>query len=351
MVINVAQLSGKVYPDRTISIGRVVAKKKRLEDAIYDNDWDDYNHVVKTVKWKYGRKKACLEIHTNPNVDLTKFINPEQSSQKQKRVYGKHGISKFGKKFVRNAALVFQKKVGKGRLGFGTATVPHLQPHEHDVLRKYWHDVVRKFYQKMRRHYKKNAEVFDYISVTEIQEKRLHRTGVPVPHLHFVYNCSASKYGKFSISADIVRKYWREVVNQVLAKRCEGFVFLTPDEFRASINLQRVKKSCANYLSKYLSKGGKCMDALIEKGVDVGVRQWWTASMQVKADFKEAVIRIAPDLCHQLFYNCGDFVEEGAITWLTYIYAEIKGGKDLCVGLSCKITQEFYSVFSPVIYC
>lgn len=338
----IRQLSGKVYPDHTFSIGSVpqpkIAQSEREYDRDYKSQFDsysiaEYNHLgyeVKTETWCDG-----MAI-------LNRFIKSPKSSHRPKR-YGQQGITKNGKRVVKNCAVIMEKDYGVKRLGFVTCTMPSFDSYSISVVSANWGEVIRQFLQRVRRRLVKVGVPDDIIAVTEIQERRYQIYGDVCPHLHFLYVCRKRPHDKqFVISANELRLWWSDSINNVLsANQCSKFHY---SEFASSIDCQVVKKSASSYLGKYMSKGGEIVADIIADGKgDQLPRQWWTATMALKKRYKSAIITLDQAFCSFVFYNLGDCLADDWFTWVSYVDVLI-GDEYRTVGCVGILTDKTYSL-------
>lgn len=321
---SITHFSGKVYPDKSFSIGRTPFPKILANETRYNSQWEDqrdryfakYTENNRTIV-RYG----AIEVQdrkTLPALDLQK----SEIITKKRGAYGRHGITKFGKRCVKNISLLLQQKYGKKCLGFGTATLPPMSPSKLKFICRNLGDIVRRFFQKLKRKMKAFRLPFEYCSVVEIQEKRFARTSQPYPHLHFVYRCSeAGDYNYFLKPSDF-QEAWMRSIAEIFELR--GYPScINKSNFNASINVQVVKKSASAYIGKYMSKGVKVVDAMLEAGYKFLPKQWWSASHGCKQMFKESIIHLDSHTCKSFFYDLATYLDEGAIVWARFVEVEI----------------------------
>ena len=336
-------LSGKIYPDRTFSLGCVAPPKKKKEEKVYDDDHiSQYSWYTYTTQ-KYGRTEYHTEWFFDRPITPNGFTKSEESSQKrEKRVYGQKGITSFGKKSVSNAVLLIEKAYGKSRINFVTCTLPGYPDHILHILNCNWSDIVRKFFQAVRRELKKVGAPQEYVATTEVQEKRLKSGKGLALHLHFVYVCRPSRNYNYYISIDRMTELWYRQIRNVIRIHAEGFICWYSD-FVSAVDMQIVKKSASGYIGKYMSKGVKACKKIIENGLGHCLpSQWWTASMQAKARLKKAIIDIPWEIAIQLFYNIHDFAAKKEV--LNWEYAECEyAGENRIFGLAGKMSEGLYS--------
>lgn len=347
---NIARFTGKIYPDKTFSIGFCPRqKKKQVEkdyDKAYNDQFDSYSEIVNS---RFGENERVTRKFQIPLQAESRFIKSSESSQKKSKgskKYGQKGITRYGKKSVTNIALLLQKKYGRKRIGFGTATLPQLDFECLKTIQSNWGDVVRRFFQSMKRALKKRGVEFDYCGVTEIQERRYKKSGLMVLHLHWAY-LSRGKNSKFYIEACEIRKLWYRTIARVLALHKRS-LDLPLEAFKASIDCQVVKKSCSAYLGKYLSKGAKVVSEISEDLKEQLPSQWWFASMQCKKMLKDAIIRMDAKTSEAFFYGIEHYLHEGVVIFARFIEVERKelSGEYIKVGLIGALSQEAYNILS-----
>lgn len=378
--------SGKLYPNKKFSLGIIPRKKTRKSEREYEKNYakqpeTDYFSLIDwlTAKTNIGGKYCSLNENPVKTTDVLQpapgyaesedllkkmdsvadgdysnfyesekildrplFIKGSESSQREIKKYGLHGITKYGRNCVENICILLQRRYGRKRLGFATCTLPPVGKETLRTILASWGDIVRRFYQKVKRLFKKRGDEFDYVGVTEIQEKRFVSSGMAVPHLHYVYVSRRTSYGNYTAHVSEVYPLWNDAVNEVLllhgCKRIMGV-----NGHKGGVKLESVRSSASAYLGKYISKGCKVVEAMQEKGYEEFPKQWWTASMRCKKIFKASVINISPHTCKSFFYNLDAYVEAGMITWARFVDVCI-GGEYRTMGLAGKVSSECYQL-------
>lgn len=340
MASTIAQFTGKVYPDKSFSIGRIPRKQKGISEKRYDRDYTDQFDSFIEIKKSYKGVEVSTYEWLDGRAHAPRFNKSPESSQKTK-TYGSHGITRYGRRVVKNAAVLLEKKYGIGRLGFVTCTIPSFGSEEIKIVSRNWGEVTRRFFQKVKRHQDKMGQPSEIICCTEIQEKRYRKFGDIAPHLHFLYVCKQRAHvKKFNIVASLLKRYWQESMTQVIQK-VQGS-FDSSVSFSGSVDAQVITKSAAAYLGKYMSKGGAILEELKEKGLEEHLpSQWWTASSLMKKMFKESIIKLDNNACSFIFYNLGDHLAEGIVTWCSFVDIEINDEYRTvgCVGV---FSEEYY---------
>lgn len=239
-----------------------------------------------------------------PSGDLTTYkryaLGKRSTSEKRSR-RGLNGISGYGRKQIRSACTLLEQRYDRSRLAFFTGTLPALPSVKLKAVCIRWSEVVRQFVQSVRRALGNAGLDPEIVYVTEIQEKRYASTGIPVPHIHAVWHGRLSRYSSWTLSIKKVQTLWeRSVLNALKNSSYTGGNEEIDDNytggneisFKAATNIQRVKKSAANYLSKYCSKGSQAIKR-INKCVDHRLipTSWYGMSKQIKAEIVEKTIK------------------------------------------------------------
>ena len=340
----VTQFSGKIYPDKTFAVGVVPPKKKSLDDSLYDKDIEETYDSYTEYYNKYGRTKKREVMFIAKDVGYDRFIKGSQSSRKLRR-YGSKGITRFGKKNISCFGAILSRKYRNEHLGFGTATIPRFSDCILRAIGQQWGEIVRRFFQKLRRSCKKKGREFIYYGVTEIQEKRYKSYGIPVPHLHWGYVCRDNKRSEFYFTPDDARRFWQQSVTESLSR-----VGVTPIgkhvNWRASIDTQVVKKSIGAYMSKYLSKGARCVQKMIDEGFESMLpKQWWFACMQMKKAVKKSTVRMTQDECASYFHGIEKLLHTCKVSWCNFVDVEVSPGEYRIFGIVGRLTPEYYNEY------
>lgn len=228
-----------------------------------------------------------------PSGDVTSYrklprAKAQQPENRTRR--GLNGISSYARKQVRSGCTLLEQRYGKDRLAFFTGTLPALSSPAMAYACMHWSEIVRQFQQTIKRGLDRAGLDAEIIHVTEIQEKRYARTGLPVPHLHAVWHGREHRFSKWSLSIPQVQKAWKNAVCNVLRPE---FPDIDDVDFGKSTNLQRVRKSAANYLSKYCSKGSKVV-RIIARSISHKLlpTAWHGMSRKLKAEIQEKTIKV-----------------------------------------------------------
>lgn len=384
--ISMILFKGTIYPDKSFSFGAVPHNAAKKADLEYEREcqgqYDSYYEYGRTYR---GVSKQQVDFISRPyektiqedyidkhyrslstNVlvgmheeivplysvsvpcldkiicDRPLFTSAPKSSQKKRGTYGKHGITSFGRRVCKNSALLLERKYGRKRLGFGTCTLPGMGKEVLSTIISNWGDIVRRFYQKIRRLYKKRDAEFNYVGCTEIQESRFERTGLAVPHLHFVYVAKANLHNGYTCDTREFYEAWNASVNEVLVLRGQAPV-MGIDGHKGSVEVKGVRTSAGNYIGKYISKGCKVVQAMIEAGFEQFPKQWWNASMQCKKMFKSSLISMTSELCSSIMYGLDAYMEAEMIIWANFVTVPV-GDELRTTGVVGRMSQRMYAL-------
>lgn len=339
-----------------MSAGRVPPKKIRQEDREYDRDYAAQHDtaIIPICDYKGYRveeqtyfipelSQAIIEQKYSPqdskHLSLSFPINshndPQAAAKKPRAPRGGTGLTSYGKNMVQNGCYRLEKIYSRERLGFGTTTLPSLPEDYLLLLIDDWSELVRQFLQQIDREITRKSPKSKghYVGVTEIQPERMAKTGIPCPHLHIVYpSHGGGSVWDWWIMADRFRAIWKSILEARLSQ------LLPPDQLpeidvRASVNCQKLKKSAAKELGKYLSKGSCLKEIKESKYADFLPSAWWHCGLTLKADIKKHIIK-APVTLLTAIREGIDLVARGLCE---YLYPVERDGK--VFGWSGKLTK------------
>jgi len=258
---------------------------------------------------RYGIPLPGSEVGAEP-LNLTSAPN-SHSAPEPRAKRGLKGITGYGKKMIKSA-LALLERPKTYRLTFCTITMPTLPLEGRQSLAGCWPEFLRQLLQHLSRILERQGLPTVIVSATEIQPQRLTNGHEGYLHLHLVWPNIQARYGSWAVDALEFRSW------------CESFLDargLLPSGGWVNVNVQRVKKSAAGYIAKYISKGGDVLQAFIDDlGVEAVPSTWWnmtkTARDSVKANMLEGdsvgqLLRTVVDYT----FDCDDF---GAFVYLRH---------------------------------
>ena len=189
---------------------------------------------------------------------------------------------------IRNAVYLLERQPGgKDVLSFLTLTLPDLSRESLEICCTNWDKIVKRFFDWLRKHLEKYNMQLQHVYCTEIQMKRLEKRHEYAPHLHVVYRGRHAKKSPWLTTPKQVRKAWT---------RClRGFI---GESFRTDAleNLQRIKRSAARYLSKYLSKSTRPFPEGSNQDHQPSIRtQWGGMARSLSRDVRRYTCRLSDD--------------------------------------------------------
>lgn len=197
--------------------------------------------------------------------------------------YGLNGITRRGARTVRNAAHVMQQECGKLNLTFATMTIPDLPAKQMAALHENWSRVVELYRLSIRRLLRRQGLSGEIVSASEVQEARYETTGIPVLHLHSVFQGRQPYHGWAMSPSDhdrIVRQTITTVVGEV------------KESFKSAGKLERVTSNAGGYLGKYMSKGTAVVRKLRADGFTGWMpHQWWNCTRSLSRRVEQQTIR------------------------------------------------------------
>ena len=338
-------LTGQVLPDRSFSVG-IVPKRKtpEIEEVEASIEKKIYPRrglsMLNSCLLTFGAKKRGEQEGT-----ISWFTSPPKLSQSTlKGRYGQKGISNKASRRVRASASALERKYGRKRLSLVTCTCPNFSSENLRAIARHWTEVCRVFFQRLRRLKEKKKAPLAFISVSEVQEGRFARYGDVALHLHFVHVCRPRPSGRdWYVDTRAMRRIWNQTLRRICAKYGEGI-----DEkakYGGSVDDHVVRTSASNYVGKYISKGCKTTQKIIDAGrADLLPSQWWNNSREMKELFEVQVSPLGKDRCVEYFYYGESYLEMGELTYYTLISADI-GGEERIIGCYGILTEAAYEKF------
>lgn len=201
---------------------------------------------------------------------------PNSRNRAQKR--GGKGISADGKRMVRSCAVLLERQY-RGRLGFGTCTLPALAPRDMKRVCQGWGQLTKRFFEELGRELARNGLPTDFVYVTEIQPERFKAWGQIAPHLHFLYVGKPSKWSRtWCIPKEWFRDCWSRLLSNYLGHRVG-----VPNGTRVEGAIQ----SPVAELGKYMSKGGEALFLVKQMGrSDELPSSYWGATRSLRAQVR-----------------------------------------------------------------
>lgn len=273
---------------------------------------------------------------------------PEASGrEKPIRIYGQKGITSLGRLRVRDGATILERKFGRRSLTFATVTLPAMPEKDLKLICESWGKYVNRFVEEVKRELVRKNAPTEIIYCTEIQEKRYERYGQVAPHLHLLWYAyerdpeTLEPTGNYAITADRLRE-----INYMILRRIVDDVDIC---VQASVDVQKVKKSAANYLGKYMSKGGKIVEKIIKDGKqNMLPKAWWGVTQELRQLIIKSIIKIGKNLAANLFRHADKLEKMGVLSrWGQVTVKRTYHDKTIGKEITADIVYGIYAQLSP----
>lgn len=326
-------LCARLSPNGEIAIYR--PKKLRTKPLFSMVDAQacfDAMALTRAVWGTMGARVAWLAVMAPWALGLSIHSNSDKP-QNPRPVYGQKGITSKGARTVRNAAFILQREAGRRRLTFSTVTLPSLSENDLLTLNDQWNKLIELYRLGMSRLLRKKGLSGEIVGVSEIQEKRYARSGLPMLHAHFVF-VGCAKPGQWAVSPKAHDRIWKRAICATLGRDVSVG--------KSCCNLQCVKKDAAGYLGKYLSKGGKVIEEIKEDGFEWWLpRQWWNCSRSLSARVKQQTRRIFPDKFVELLLDLCESGDRRVWEYSRGVILSFSDGKTVAMATYGRLSSEF----------
>lgn len=207
-----------------------------------------------TISTTNGQQKFLIE-------------NGQQNQVFQRRAKrGSKGISPAAKRKIRSCGVLLEERFQLKNLAFVTCTLPTLNETQLREVCDHWSDIVREFFRALTRMLVRKNLSPDYVQVTEIQENRFKQWGQICPHLHFVCQSRRHRRERWQISPADIEFLWMRSLKNILGVKLDC---------RSATRIENPRKSLCKELGKYLSKGGKIVRGIVDRGMSEYLPSAW----------------------------------------------------------------------------
>lgn len=315
-------MAGRLYPSGAFSIGFVPRQKASPKDLTYQRECDTWDLNETTFYDVPGGRKVRNWCKSR---DLPRLVDTHYLG-KTRRSRGSRGLTTHGKRYVREACFLLERKYGVKRLGFYTLTIPNCTVVDLYETAICWTEIQKYFFKLLRNKlYASGIKEFDYVGVTENQTKRSVAQAAPCFHLHFIMPCYHPGSTRFLVSSNTIRRLWKQALTNYVPS-------LRGLNFQASADTAVLRKSASGYISKYFSKGSDVLsidDAALPNS-------WYYSSRELKAAYKRSLVRISTEKCRTII----DLITDSSfvLVWGFVCTPDIFSGKDCIRGYYGKLT-------------
>lgn len=225
-----------------------------------------------------GRPTASFAAEQTAPLGLSNVPN----SHRQRKARGRKGISRYNKRLIVNSCLLLERKYGRSHLGFLTLTLPSECA---NGSAESYREAKRQMLQWFQRTLGARGLPGELVGCTEVQVSRLHQRSEFALHEHWVY-VGRLPHQTWAIRPVEIQSKWIEILGRVFK------VGIAPPHSKSAVNVQRVQRSAAAYLGKYISKGSDVIEYAIERGIEHMLpSSWVTRSISMLRLFRSSIVR------------------------------------------------------------
>ena len=213
------------------------------------------------------------------------------------------GLTAYGRRMLTSAGAVLERRRGLRGVGMLTVTFPCVPDHLRAVVWERLRELRRRFGQKVRRALSSWTDA-DFLYCLEIHPARSEREGWPVPHLHYLLPVGRNA-GGWQNSAQQWVDLWQDTINEVLPE--------WELDHRPRVGIERVRKSCAGYLAKYVSKGSTGGDWADGDCAQHFPARWWEATQELKREVHRTKVRATGDRLPECLHYLAALYDSGLL--------------------------------------
>lgn len=230
----------------------------------------------------------------NSPIGFSDVINSENEAEKPRAARAKRGSQGIGnraRRFIRNACFLLEKedsnnsRINRGHrqkaygLAFLTLTLPTLDAISLRQINSNWSLIANQILREISRKLASVGLGKKVLQVSELQEKRSAKARQEYFHLHIILRTKKKGDSNYRLSPKDFREIWKRVI-------CRFAPRATSADFRASENIQPIKKSVCAYLSKYLSKQ-KSKGASMQSYI----KSWYNCTKELREEVKDKTLK------------------------------------------------------------
>ncbi len=325
-----ASLSFRLYPSGEFSATRI----KTVPTLFSDQPSENCDRLLLFSERSYFRGQVSDSLRAEiiaSSLGLSNVAN----SHKVAKPRGRRGMTKYNRRLVLNSVLLLEKTYGKQNLSFLTLTLPQ---ECHSRASDLYAEAKRQMFQWLQRSLARCGLPPLIVGATEIQLSRLAAANQFALHEHWIF-VGRKGHKSWSLRPQVFAKSW----SRILAN-----VYSLEDSSRAGIastRVERVRKSAAAYLGKYISKGEKCVAQMIEDGYEAFLpSSWITKTHEMLEMFLSSIVKIVGEQATFLSDNLRAFrnifckwskdvilnFADGGSAWIGFIGFLNQDGRKMC---------------------
>jgi hypothetical protein len=216
------------------------------------------------------------------DVGLAEVAN-QDTPEKCRGAYGSLGLGSAARRKIQCAAAILEAH--RACCALWTVTIPpDAMPHL--CQEGAWSKFQATIRHRLVRLLKRRMGVALVVGVVEIHPQRSREAGFPIPHLHILFRGKRPGERRWRVR--------KEEFDSIIRQACEA-VGAWGVSVAAAGNLARVRKSCAKYLSKYLTKRPEDPGSAGRGGPNpIRVCQWWMLSEPLGRLITDTTVPVDP---------------------------------------------------------
>jgi hypothetical protein len=279
---------------------------------------DLHGAVIAIASISATKSEIPLGLSSVPNLTAP----PESLATKERAKRGSKGISSRSRQLVRDSATLLEEKYGKAQLAFITHTIPSKFV---DCVHSNWARILHNLRRRYTRALQKADLPQDLIMITEYQEARLASSGKAVLHLHIVFVGRRRKQ-HWEYDCEYYKKHWQECCEECCEESSDNA------EWHSATRVEGIRKSCASYLAKYMSKGVSTLSDILSSDPDAFIPSSWHVLTQVlRTRVRKATRHFEGESATTLF----EWILNNAVELLKFnrfVKVPTSSGREVCVG-------------------
>lgn len=309
----------RLYPSGEFSATKV----KECSSLDSGKSLDSFEEDMRRSDSSYARGEVSDELRASMIASSLGSSNVP-NYHKPRKVRGRKGMTRYNKRLVVNSAILLQQKYGRNRLSFLTLTLP---PECASREASSYAEAKRQMLQWLARRLDSENLPKTVIGCTELQSSRYANSGAFALHEHWVF-VGRRAYSPWSLTPSVIQCQWLEILSNVYR------VDIQPENRTAASRVERITKSVSAYLGKYMSKGEKLVDQVIQDGNSEFLpSSWVTKTTEMLRLFQASILRInglkGREIMELLQTNASTFcrysrdlkieIEAGFEIWIAFI--------------------------------
>lgn len=195
---------------------------------------------------------------------------------------GTKGMSGHGQQMIKAAGHLIQERWPRHRKTLGTITLPPMSTEARREVVEKWPLLTRELLTHLSRRLKRRGLPPVVLSVTEIQPRRLARSGEGSLHWHLLWLNVPARSGHWSFDPTDLSAWLDKLLRRHCPSYGGGYV---------NVDTRKVEGVVAAYMAKYMSKGKQMVaEAMQDWGYGLCPRTWWNMTKPCRDMVKAALL-------------------------------------------------------------